>query len=295
MLPCLERLLPLWWRRPLAGIVYADGPFAGLKPITIVTGGSEGVGLALSHRFAAHGHALLIIARSAERLCAAADEVRARHAVEVTTLVLDVTRADACDEIDAALARAGGYAHILINDAGVGLAGAFAEHSQQKLAALVDLNVRALSLLMHHVLPGMRQRGRGGVINLSSMGGLVPGPWQAAYYASKAYVLSLSQAVAAEVVRDGVRICAVAPGPVDTGFHGRMHSERAFYRLLLPPLQADTVARWAYYGFKLGLRVIVPDFVNAMMSLFLRFAPRRIAIPIVAWLLRPRGQESGDA
>lgn len=295
MLPSLERLLPIAWRLPLAGIRYADGPFAGLEPMTIVTGGSEGIGLALAHRFAAGGHALLLIARSAERLEAAAEAIRAKHGIKVITLVLDVARVDATDAIDVTLARAGGYAHILINSAGIGLAGAFSEHAREGVSALLDLNVRSLTLLMRHVLPGMRQRGCGGIINLASVGGYVPGPWQAAYYASKSYVLALSEAVAAEVVRDGVRVCAIAPGPVQTDFHARMQSETALYRLLLPPHKPDAVAARAYRGFQLGLRVIVPNLFNVLMVLCLRVVPHRITVPIVGWLLKPRGQERRDA
>jgi short-subunit dehydrogenase len=295
MLTAIERRLPLAWRRPVTGPIHAEGPFAGLKPLTIVTGGSEGIGLAIARRFAAAGHGLLLVARNQERLETAAAQIRAAHAVEVLTLAVDVTHADAPEAIDMAVAGAGGYAHILVNSAGIGMAGPFSEQPAETLSALVDLNVRALTLLMRHILPGMRQRGSGGVINLASLGGYVPGPWQAAYYASKAYVVTLSEAVAAEVARDGVRVCVVAPGPVDTEFHGRMHAETAFYRLLIPPLTPDGVAAYAYRGFQLGLRVIVPGLFNMAMALVLRVAPHRLSVPIVGWLLKPRGQEKGNA
>ena len=106
------------------------------------------------------------------------------------------------------------------------------------MRALVDLNVRALTRLTRHFLPGMRQRGRGGILNVASLGGYAPGPNQAAYYASKAYVLSLTEAIAAETAGEGVRVCALAPGPVDTAFHARMGAENAFYRYLVPPASA---------------------------------------------------------
>ena len=112
------------------------------------------------------------------------------------------------------------------------MAGRFDEQSPEALAQLVDLNVRALTALTRHFLAGMRVRGRGGILNLASLGGYAPGPNQAAYYASKAYVLSLQEAVAAETAGEGVRVCALAPGPVNTRFHARMGAEGALYRAL---------------------------------------------------------------
>ena len=288
MHPSLERTLPLWWRRPLEGPRCETGPFAGLSPVTIVTGGSEGIGLALANRFTAAGHQVLLVARKEPQLIEAAAKIEAQHRMTVATLALDITRPDAPHVIDRKLADMRGYAHILVNNAGVGLSGSFADHPRDDLAALIDLNLRASTLLMLHVLPGMRQRGCGGVLNVASLGGYAPGPWQAAYYASKAYLLSLSEAVAYEVARDGVRVCAIAPGPVDTGFHRRMLADSSFYRWLLPPLRPDTVASWAYHGFKLGLRVIVPGVINTLLALCLRLLPHRVVIPVVAWLLRRR-------
>jgi hypothetical protein len=289
-----ERLLPIWWWRPVTARAEQAGADAGLKPITVVTGGSDGIGLAIAKRFAAAGHVLLLVGRRPEQLTAAAAEIRALG-TEVHVLALDITAADATRQLDAALSKAGGFADILVNAAGMGLSGPFGDHTREEIAALVDLNVRALTLWTHHVLPGMRRRRRGGVINLASLGGYVPGPWQAAYYASKAYVLSLSEALAAELVQEGIRVCAVAPGPVNTQFHERMDAETAAYRWLVPPLHADTVAWWTYRGFTLGLRVIVPGSINSVMSLFLKLTPHRISIPIVGLLLKPKGRETRDA
>ncbi len=147
-------------------------------------------------------------------------------------LPLDVTTPDAVAKIEAALAAHGAYADVLVNNAGMGLAGPFHAHPPDDVLRLIDLNVRALSHLTRHFLPGMRVRGRGGILNVASLGGYAPGPNQAVYYASKAYVLSLTEAIAAETAGEGVRVCALAPGPVNTMFHARMGAENAFYRLL---------------------------------------------------------------
>jgi short-subunit dehydrogenase len=272
--------------------VTRDPGATALKPFTIITGGSEGIGAALARRYAAQRHDLLLIARSEEKLAAIAAELRKDFGGNVHIRALDITSPGAPTEIDAALARAGGYAHILVNKAGIGLSGAFVKHTREEIERLLDLNVKALTVLTRHVLPGMRQRRAGGVINLASLGGYAPGPWQAAYYASKAYVLSFSEAVAAEVAADGVRVCAVAPGPVNTAFHERMGAETALYRRLVPPLAPATVAWWADRGFTLGARVIVPGLINMLMSLALRLVPHRILVPIVGWLLRPGTRET---
>ena len=266
-----------------------------MKPITIVTGGSDGIGRAIARRFAGRGHSLLLIARGEDRLAAAAAELRTDFGADVHILPLDITSPDAAGEIDAALARAGGYAHILVNNAGIGLSGAVCRADAGGGRAAARSQHQGMTVLTHHVLPGMRQRHAGGVINLASLGGYTPGPWQAVYYASKAYVLSFSEAIAAEVAADGVRVCAVAPGPVNTLFHERMGAETAWYRRLVPPLAPATVAWWTDRGFTLGLRVIVPGLINMLMRLALQLVPHRILVPIIGWLLRPGMRENGDA
>lgn len=291
----LAKLLQVWRRRHWRADPRALAAYAGLRPFTVVTGGSEGIGLALARRFASAGNDVLLVARRPEPLRAAAQRIRGESRAEVATAAIDVTHPDAIAALEAALAAHGGYADVLVNSAGIGLAGGFAEQSPEALGHMIDLNIRALTVLTRHFLTGMRVRGRGGVLNLASLGGYVPGPNQAAYYASKAYVLSLSEAVAAETAGEGVRVCALAPGPVDTRFHARMGADAAFYRALVPPSSAEWVARAGYVGFLLGWRVTVPGLINPVLALALRVMPHRLVIPIVGWLLQPRGQNSADA
>jgi short-subunit dehydrogenase len=213
----MAKLIEAWRRRYWRADPAALAAYAGLRPFTVVTGGSEGIGLALARRFAGAGNDVLLVARRPEPLIAAAERIRAESRVEVATASIDITRPDAIGALEAALAARGAYADILVNSAGIGLAGQFGEQSPETLAQLLDLNVRALTTLSRHFLAGMRVRGRGGILNLASLGGYAPGPHQAAYYASKAYVLSLSEAVAAETAGEGVRVCALAPGPTRRG------------------------------------------------------------------------------
>jgi len=124
----------------------------------------------------------------------------------------------------------------------------------------------------------------------------VPGPYQAAYYASKAYLISLSEALAAEVRADGIRVTVVAPGPVRTAFHARMNAESAFYRRYLPSASPERVARWAMLGFDLGVRVVVPGVFNLLGAGAFRLLPHALLVPVMALLLHPRqGIEKGTA
>jgi uncharacterized protein len=256
--------------------------------MTVITGATGGIGAALARQFARGRHDLLLIARNSETLEAAAAAIRAGSKVEVAALALDITAPDAIARIEAALAAYGAYADVLVNSAGIGLAGPFLEQSPEELDQLVDLNMRALTALTRHFLTGMRSRGRGGILNLASLGGYAPGPYQAAYYASKAYVISLSEALAAETAGEGVRVCVLAPGPVATPFHERMRGESGLYLRLLPVSSPDSVARAGYLAFALGWRVVVPGLIAPVLALAMRLTPHRLVVPIVGWLLKPR-------
>ncbi|HJU31215.1 MAG TPA: SDR family oxidoreductase [Hyphomicrobiaceae bacterium] len=280
-----------WWREDRVALA----AYAGLRPMTVVTGASEGIGYALARRFAAAGHDLIMIARRPELLEAAATRIRAEHRVEAVTVAVDIASPEAIGNIEAVLARHRAYADVLVNNAGIGLAGPFVSHSPEEIERLLATNLRALTRLMRHFLPGMRVRGRGGILNLASIGSYTPGPYQAVYYASKAYVLSLSEAVAVETAGEGVRITAVTPGPVSTNFHKRMGAERSLYRYFVAPSSPESVALASYLGFVLGLRLVVPGILNPFTALAVRILPHRIVVPIVGWLLKPRGTEGRDA
>jgi short-subunit dehydrogenase len=259
--------------------------------MTVITGGSEGIGYALARQFAAAGHDLVLVARRPELLIKAAATIRTEYNVEAIAVPLDVTSPDAAATLDATLAANRAYADVLVNSAGMGLAGPFDAQAPEAILRLIDTNMRALTALTRYYLPGMRIRGRGGILNLASIGAYAPGPYQSAYYASKSYVLALSEAIAAEVAGEGVRVCALAPGPVNTAFHARMGAEQSLYRYLVPPASADSVARAGYAGYLLGWRVVVPGILNPFLALAMRIMPHRILIPIIGWLVKPRGPQ----
>jgi short-subunit dehydrogenase len=273
-----------WWRPDPAAVQ----AFEGLRPVVVVTGGSEGIGFELARRFASGGHDLLLIARRVGLLEEAAAKIREEAKVDVGVLSLDLTSSGALEAIDAALAQHRAYADVVVNNAGIGVAGSFHGQAAEDIDRLINLNVGALTKLTRHYLPGMRARGRGGILNVGSIGGYIPGPNQAAYYASKAYVVSLTEAIAAETAGEGVRISALVPGPVNTRWHEKAGAENSFYRSFAPPASAKSVAWWGYRGYLLGLRVTVPGLVNPFLVLAMRILPHRIVIPIVGVLLKQR-------
>ena len=277
-------------RFDLTKIENARAAVAHLKPIVVITGGSRGIGAALAMRFAEARHDVAIVARNAEELSAAASLIFQATQRRVIELVQDITDTMAPSVIEKALTGQGFYIDVLINNAGSGLSGSFEQQEPDDIDELIDLNIRALTRLTRHVLPSLRARRRGGILNVASLGGVVPGPYQAAYYASKAYVVSLTEAVAAETSGEGVRIAVLVPGPVNTSFHRAMGTERARYRWMLPAQTPERVARTAYRNFSLGQRVIVPGIFNRLAFVTLRLLPHPVSVPLMAWLLSLNGK-----
>jgi uncharacterized protein len=291
-MPTASRFADFWatlWisrkRFDLTKVERARAAVAHLKPIVAVTGGSRGIGAALAMRFAEAGHDVALVARNAEELAAAARLISQATHQRVIELVQDVTSAAAPENLEKALAEQGFYIDVLINNAGVGLSGLFEQLKPDDIDGLIEINISALTRLMRYVLPSFRARRRGGILNVASLGGTVPGPYQAAYYASKAYVVSLTEAVAAEMSGEGVRIAVLVPGPVNTSFHRAMGAEEARYRWMLPAQTTERVARAAYRNFSLGQRVIVPGIFNRLAFVALRLLPHPVSLPIMAWLL----------
>jgi short-subunit dehydrogenase len=283
-----RRIVDLWIGRHAEPQSTALEAVKGLKPIVVVTGASRGIGLALARRFAKAGHDVAVIARHGDAATAAATSISREHGVAALAVPMDVTEPGAPERIDAALAAEGFYLDTLVNCAGVGLAGPFVSHPEQKIVDLLDLNVIALTRLTRHSLPKMLARGTGGVLNVASLGGLVPGPNQAAYYASKAYVVSLTRAIATENAGRGVRLMALAPGPVDTGFHDAMGAELSFYRQLIIALSAEQTARAGYRAYVSGCHLFVPGLTTKLLQVAVWIIPPVVVLPIVGWLLRRR-------
>lgn len=285
----LHNIGDLWVRRQARPDQLALARIANLKPATVITGASEGLGFALARRLAREGRTIILLARNVEMLHEAAGQLTQDFPkARIISEALDVSHKDAQSQLDALLAKQSLYLDVLVNNAAIGLGGEFTSIEQDKLDELVATNVAALTRLTRYYLPQMRARARGGIMNLASLASFVPGPWQAPYFASKAYVLSLTAAIGRECSGEGVRICAIAPGPIETKIHRKMRTNNTYYRLLLPSTSADRMARLAWRSYRLGRRVVVPGIVNGFFAWSARAMPFELLLPLLSWLMRPR-------
>lgn len=189
-----------------------------MKQTALITGASNGIGLELARIHARQGGNLVLVARSEDKLIALAEELRQQHAVEVAVIAQDLSQPSAAQAIFAETERRGIQVDILINNAGIGGHGRFFERELSKEMQMIQLNIASLTALTHLYLQGMVARRSGKILNISSTASFLPGPLQAVYYASKAYVTSFSQAIAEEVREFGVTVTALCPGAVATGF-----------------------------------------------------------------------------
>ncbi len=260
--------------------------------VTLISGASEGIGLALAREFARGGETLFLVARDRDRLTATAGRLSDQFGVRVHVCAADLATAEGCEAVVRAVRKDGLAVEHLVNNAGVGLSGPFTTSDVGDLTSLVDLNVAAPTYLIRRFLPDMIARRTGGILNVGSLGGFVPGPWQAAYYASKSYLLSLTQALARETAGTGVRVSILAPGPVKTGFHRKMGAQSGRYLRFQGVMDAQDVARIGYTKFMAGRRIIVPGAINAATAMALRFVPHTMLTPFIGWLLQPRGDKA---
>lgn len=287
----VDDIVALWRRRYRSR--GAAPPHGGLKPVSVITGASEGIGKAFAEALLARGDSVVLVARDDAKLGTV--EAALGASGRVSRLALDVTEPDAAERIADHVSALGGYVDLLVNNAGIGLAGDFARHKRSDVDALLALNVTAATRLMHAQLPSMLARGSGGIINVASLGGYGPGPYQAAYYASKAYMISLTEAVAHEIRGQGVHVMAVAPGPVETNFHAKMGTDSALYRYLVPAVSSDHVVRSALRGFRFGRKVVLPGILSPPLMAIVRVTPHVVVLPLLGLILRPRGISGNDA
>jgi hypothetical protein len=201
--------------------------------------------------------------------------------VPVRALAADLADPAAPARIHAEIAGVGGRVDVLVNNAGFGLRGAFTALDETAQAEMLQVDVVALTLLTRRFLPAMVARRAGGVLNVASTAAFQPGPQMAVYYASKAFVLSLSEALAGELAGTGVTVTALCPGPTATGFASRAGLERSRLFRDLRVMDAATVARAGYRGFRAGRRVVIPGLANRVGAALARLAPRGLVLPLV--------------
>jgi short-subunit dehydrogenase len=249
------------------------------RPVTLITGASAGIGAALARVFARNGHALMLVARREQRLVALADEIAALGHPRPHVHPVDLERCDAADEIAGAMARLGVEPDVVVNNAGFGLLGPSSSLSRAEQLAMVDVNVRALTDLSLAFIDALERR-RGGILNVASVAAFLPGPHMAVYYASKAYVVSFSDALHWELRRRGIRVTALCPGPVPTEFQARAGFTGDGSTELLTR-SADQVALDAYRALQRGQRLVVPGLLNHATTVIAKWMPRRMLMTAV--------------
>ena len=260
------------------------------RRVVVVTGASAGIGAALARVFAEHGHELVLIARRESKLEALADEIAAGGRPRPLVLAIDLAQPEAGARIKAELAAHGLEPEYIVNNAGFGLVGEAAQLDHAEQLAMIDLNIRSLTELSLAFADTLA-RLRGGILNVASVAEFIPGPGMAVYYASKAYVLSFSEALHHELARRGVRVSVLCPGPVPTEFQARAGIPRVpFPRTGLPRVvgsnaltcSAEEVAEAGYEGLMRGRRVVVPGVANKAVTIITRLLPRRFVLEAVA-------------
>ena len=240
--------------------------------VTLITGASSGIGMELARVFAAKGHRVVLTARRADRLDRLADEIAAAGGAKPIVIPCDLEKTDACDTIERALGDAGVELEYLVNNAGFGTFGQAIKRDRNDQLGIIAVNVSALTDLTLRFADQL-VRNRGGILNIGSIAGFLPGPGMAVYYATKAYVLSFSEAMRRELAPYGVRVTVVCPGPVLTEFQARAGFSPGFDSAILK-VPAAEVARQGYEGLMANKRAVLPGFLIKLVPFMLRLFPR---------------------
>lgn len=251
----------------------------------VVTGASSGIGREIARLLARRGHGVTLVARREERLRALAHELRDAHDIRAETVTADLTDQSAREGIAAAVAERGLVAHVLVNAAGLSTVGAVHTNDPAAELAMIRTDVEALAHLCSLFLPGMVEREAGAILNIASTAAFQPMPGQAGYAACKAFVVSYSQAVRAEVGGTGVTVTVLCPGPVETEFAAAAGFDDEAAKAALPSfmwISQEEVAAAGVHGLDRGRAVVIPGAANRVAAVGARLAPRRVLVPLLA-------------
>lgn len=253
----------------------------------LVTGASYGIGVDLAECFARDGYNLILTARSADLLSTTAQALEKATGVSVATFALDLGVQGAGTELARQVAAKQLQVDVLVNNAGFGIAGGLDASSAEQQLGMIDLNVRALVELTQIYWPVMMKAGCGGVLNVASTAAFQPGPLMAVYYASKAFVLSFSEALWKEGESAGVHVSCLCPGPTASRFRERAGTGKTRLSRAGEPMTSMAVAKLGYRGFVRNTRVVIPGFRNRMMAGLVPYLPRRRLLGIVYSMQSP--------
>jgi short-subunit dehydrogenase len=239
----------------------------------LITGASSGIGLELARCFAADGCRLILVARNKEALNSLADELRRTQKIEARVLTADLSLPETPKRIFEELRTAKISVDILVNNAGFGLQDAFAELPLQRQLEMLQVNITALTELTGLFLPGIIKRRHGGILNVGSVAGFLPGPNMAVYYATKAYVLSFTEALAGELAGTGLTVSVLCPGPTATNFSQVARGQK-LRRIQTSKMSAEAVAHCGHRAYRNGKVLAVPGSGNHFLIFLTRIMPR---------------------
>lgn len=257
------------------------------RPTALITGASAGIGVDLAECFARDGYDLILSARTEAALREVGDRFAERYGVRVTAFALDLSEIGAGTKLAQAIEKQGLHVDVLVNNAGFGYAGAFVDSKLDVELGMIDLNVRALLELSHIYWPSILKNPRGGVLNVASTAAFQPGPLMATYYASKAFVLSLTEALWEEARGTGVRVSCLCPGPTESKFRERAGTDKKKLARTGASMSSAEVAELGYRAWKANKRVEITGLRNRFVARAVSFLPRRAVLGVVRTLQSP--------
>jgi uncharacterized protein len=260
-----------------------------MQKIALITGGSKGIGKALAEQFAQHGYSLILIARHLEELQQASNDIKKKYPCEINILVADLEKPEAIDLILQTYKVQLNQIEVLVNNAGFGMAEKLVDTPPEVINGMIAVNMTALTNLTYRILPFMLANKRGKILNLASTAAFTPGPFYCLYYATKAFVLSLSVALTEECQSEGIGVSVLCPGATESEYHDRARARQKNIKLLklIKMLTVEEVAKAGYQGLMNNKRVIVPGLTNKLAVLLMNLTPAVLKSKIVGWMDRP--------
>jgi short-subunit dehydrogenase len=254
---------------------------------TLITGASSGIGLALARHFASKKHNLILVARREEKLKEIAAELES-NGIKVEVITADLANSEGAAALYQKTKDAKLTIDILVNNAGRGHLGEFVEQDLAYMKGTMELNMISLTVLSRLFLEDMKQRKQGHILNVASIAGFIPGPGFALYHATKAFVLSLSEALNTELAGSGVSVTASCPGPTESEFHQLAETDSLKSAKLIQYMTAEQVADEAYKAMKGGKAIVIHGLLNQALAAMPKFMPRKLATGIASTVLAKR-------